>query len=1375
MEIPAANASGIEILNASNWSTWKEDIRVLLMDKGIWSFIEKTEPPIDTENSTRKDLQSYNVRRDRAYSTIYLTIEPTYRSLISDVKDGAEAFQILKNYFEPQSRARAIHLLDEFFDHRFMPDDDIAMFANRIKETVKKLKDCGHPVEEFYQTYQLIRYLPSEFQNIVQNIYRYPDKDFKFNVVLNELILEQSRIKQVKCDLDKVENDVFAHSSSFNFKKLSLNKNVYDCNKSAKIKSKSIIGPCFICKSPNHLMKDCKYRDTVSSTKSNSRKIDKQRKTRNSNAEVYVNQVKKSNKLEWLIDTAASNHFCNNLNLFSNYRPVNNMSMSLAANNSETPISGIGTVMFYVRDNGKKKKVVLNDVMYSPNLRRNLISGAHLERSGLTFKGCNGKIWVYNEKGQKLFYARRINNLYFVRPRYYKSQTENPETHETSNFATELSEDLKHWHNRFCHINTEYILNTCRNNSVKGLPIFKTDKFECTPCVLAKTKRKSFKPICKIRSSKPLELLHMDVCGPMPVSSINGGRYFLTITDDYSRRVTVYIMKQKSEVFECFTRYQKRVERFLNSKIINVRTDNGMEFCHDKFNNFLESQGIHPERTNPYTPEQNGVSERLNLTILDGVKAMLNDSGLEQKFWSEAVLCFAYVWNRICHKNCVKTPFELFCGKKPSVNHLRTFGSTVYVGIPKQLRKKLDMRAKVGIMVGYAMRTRGYRVFIKSENRVIETANVKFDENLKVVEAVLDPKNKKQYVIFDNTKDQDSDSDDENLPLNLTPCEDIAWIRVAVPRKDGSRTDIYYKIEGTNMRLRSPNDVVKYCKSNNINYNGDLFDFSGKNTFSGKISELNSESDIEASNIEIEIPKNYRDCLKVNERTSWLKAMEDEIQMMKSRDVWELVPPQKDKKIIGSRWVYTVKHDENNQIARYKARLVARGFSQFKGESYEEVFSPVVNFSVIRLIFATLLCIFKWSHCQIDIKSAYLYAKLNEVVFMSQPQGFVDKSKPDYVCKLKKAIYGLHQSSRQWFFELDNVLVSLNFKRLQWCNCVYVYNNVVVLLIYVDDIVLFGKTEKDIKSVLKLLEGKFDFKVLGKTKKLLGVEFTEEDGKLYIHQNTYINKVCNLYKRFNFPLSTLPISKGTVFSKLDCPSTDSEYKDMQKLPYRNILGCISYVANRTRPDLSYAVNILSQFQENPGLKHWNALLKLLGYLQYTNDYKLNLSNISNLNINCYCDSDYASNRDDRVSIGGLILLVDSVPVIWRTFKQKCVSLSSMESEFIAITEASKEVMWIKRILEELNELGIENFKVNESLILSDNQAAINYSYSPVENNRTKHIDVRFHFVRNLIYKSFFKIKYVNTKKNFSDIFTKPPSKEGLYKFCIKFFKGLKFE
>lgn len=318
--------------------------------------------------------------------------------------------------------------------------------------------------------------------------------------------------------------------------------------------------------------------------------------------------------------------------------------------------------------------------------------------------------------------------------------------------------------------------------------------------------------------------------------------------------------------------------------------------------------------------------------------------------------------------------------------------------------------------------------------------------------------------------------------------------------------------------------------------------------------------------------------------------MESEIKTMHSRDVWKLVEPPPNIKPVGCRWVYTVKRDENGKIVKFKARLVAQGYTQIRGESYEETFSPVINFSLIRFFFSVLVSLNGWFHTLCDVTGAYLYASLDKEIYMEQPPGFVkgDKNK---ICKLNRAIYGLHQSGREWFYEMHNVLVKIGFVKFSSCNCAYMYKSDAVLVLYVDDFVIFSKSKEVSRNVISKLSAHFDIKVLGNTRKLLGVEFEECRGNILIHQESYIDEICDRYREFKFPISSLPITKGCIYSKLDCPKTMDELNEMSQLPYRNILGCLSFIAGRTRPDISYAVNIYSQFQSNPGVKHWNGLYR----------------------------------------------------------------------------------------------------------------------------------------------------------------------------------------
>lgn len=805
----------IRKLNENNYSTWCEDIRPVLMGHNGWRITNGMETKPD-DKASPKVLKDFLARKDKAFSLIYLSIEEELRPLLSEIEEPAEAWQKLQVHFRPDSRARIVQLTDEFFNCRIEPAESVGLYAARLKKIIKQLSDAGKPIAEWFQSFQLIRRLPAEFQGIVQSIYRWDDEKFKFQGVLEELLAEEARLKltladQAMCGITQKKETY-----------------VKGTNKGNK-KHKNLNSRCFRCGILGHERVNCKVK--ISQRSKNA--VSSQEVNTSFIMETCYSDAEKQDNRAWVIDTAATTHFCGNKDLFSSFKPLKGVSMTVALNDVSCDVEGEGTVDLIFHTKGRIEKIHLLNVLYSPKLRRNLIAGPAIDKGGGSFTCKNGSITVYHKDGRELFKANRRNDLYYCNPVYKQKQNKKPES-----LIVSEENSLQLWHRRFCHINPGYIFKTSKNESVRGMPKLSTNKVECESCRIAKTRRKSFKRIRNIGTTKPLELIHMDVCGPLPARTPAGHRYFLSIIDDFSKKVVVFPMKQKNEALNFFLGFQKRAERFTGEKIIRVRTDNGLEFIHKEFEKFFEEQGIRHERTNFYTPEQNGVAERFNYTAIDAVKTMLHDSGLSKGFWNEALLCFTYTFNRVCRGNQNKTPFELYSGRRPSVKHLRVFGSKAYVGMPRQLRSKFDMRTKKGILVGYAMKTKGYRIWLPDEHKIIETINVTFVECEERSGAMLDP----GWHEYQRTVDEvsESESDEEGEPevsseSTPEPKTEMVWKREAVPRKDGSRTDIFYRVEGEKVRLRSSKDAEKYCEARGIKFKPEVFNFSGKNKYSGEV------------------------------------------------------------------------------------------------------------------------------------------------------------------------------------------------------------------------------------------------------------------------------------------------------------------------------------------------------------------------------------------------------------------------------------------------------------------------------------------------------------------------------------------------------------
>ena len=391
-----------------------------------------------------------------------------------------------------------------------------------------------------------------------------------------------------------------------------------------------------------------------------------------------------------------------------------------------------------------------------------------------------------------------------------------------------------------------------------------------------------------------------------------------------------------------------------------------------------------------------------------------------------------------------------------------------------------------------------------------------------------------------------------------------------------------------------------------------------------------------------------------------------------------------------------------------------------------------------------------WYHCQIDVKAAYLYGSLKETVYLEQPKGFVQKGSENKVCLLNKAIYGLHQSGREWNSELDQILTEIGFKKLNWSNCVYHKDFNVVLVVYVDDCVIFGKTKTLLDNVIYSISQKLEITILGKIKYLLGVNFETIGNQVYVHQKTYIERLMLKFSKLPKSVVKLPFKVASILP-LKINEREIEENDlMRQFPYRSMIGCLSFLANRSRPDISLAVNIMSQFNNGYSFQHWKYVVDIMNYVFLTKDYMINISDVKNFDLIAYSDADWGSSHTNRHSSSGYLIYFGGIPISWKSSKQKCIALSSMESEFISLTECVKETLWYSRVLNEL--YLCDRIK---PCIFCDNQSAIFFLNNNQENVRTKHIDIKYQFIRKLFNDNLFEIKYISSKKNYSDFLTKP--------------------
>ena len=473
--------------------------------------------------------------------------------------------------------------------------------------------------------------------------------------------------------------------------------------------------------------------------------------------------------------------------------------------------------------------------------------------------------------------------------------------------------------------------------------------------------------------------------------------------------------------------------------------------------------------------------------------------------------------------------------------------------------------------------------------------------------------------------------------------------------------------------------------------------------------------------------------------------MLDEFLALLKNHTWTLCELPPGKNLIGCTWIFRVKRLSDGAIARYKARLVAQGFSQQAGFDYFETFSPVVKPNTIRIILS-LATSASWTITHLDVNNAFLHGDLKEEIYMKQPPGF-EQGSPNLVCKLNKSLYGLKQASRAWFFTVHTVLVSLGFSQSKAdASLFYRSQNgkVVYLLIYVDDILITGNSSSCVKDVIDQLSSHFSLKNLGEVKNFLGIEVTKTEQGIHLNQTTYIKELLAKLKMQDAKGIPTPMLSSPQLSKsVGNPTPDGKL-------YRSTVGALQY-ATISRPDISYSVNKVSQYMASPLDTHWKAVKRILRYLAGTIDYGLHVRSSDNF-ISAFCDSDWASDLDDRKSVTGYCTFIGSNLVSWSSKKQSVISRSSTEAEYRSLAHVASEVTWIMSLLSEINML-----PPKPPTIWVDNLSAISLASNPVLHARTKHIELDVHFVRDKVLAKQLDLRHVPSVDQVADILTKPLS------------------
>ncbi|KAK0589611.1 hypothetical protein LWI29_016288 [Acer saccharum] len=476
--------------------------------------------------------------------------------------------------------------------------------------------------------------------------------------------------------------------------------------------------------------------------------------------------------------------------------------------------------------------------------------------------------------------------------------------------------------------------------------------------------------------------------------------------------------------------------------------------------------------------------------------------------------------------------------------------------------------------------------------------------------------------------------------------------------------------------------------------------------------------------------------------------MHSKLEALRANDTWSLTTLPAGKLPIGCRWVYKVKHRSDGSVERYKARLVAKGFTQLEGVDYQETFSPTAKIISVRCLLA-LAAAHGWSLHQMDVNNAFLHGDLAKEIYMSPPPGLRRQREENMVCLLHKSLYGLKQASRQWFTKFSEAICSAGYEQSRADYSLFTRKrgkSFTALLIYVDDILITGNDPISIAETKKFLHSNFHLKDLGSLKYFLGIEISASKNGIFFSQRKYALEIIK---------DAGPLGAAPVDTPMERGLKLSDKGDLLREPgqYRRLVGRLIYLTV-SRPDITYAVHVLSRFMHQPRKFHMEAALRVVRYLKGAPGQGLFFSSNSDCKLRAYCDSDWAGCPLTRRSTTGYCVFLGPSLISWRSKRQKTVSLSSAEAEYRAMTGACCELTWLRYLL---RDLGLS--QQESALLYCDNKAALHIAANPVFHERTRHIEMDCHYIKDKIQDGSVVTRHVGSAHQLADVLTKPLGKE----------------
>lgn len=710
----ATGLARIEILSKDNFDTWKMQMEALLIKNDAWDFVcgKRPKPEIVVgDEASEAAANAWTIGDNKAKSDIILSINPSELKQIKGCVTSREVWQKLESIYQSRGPARKATLLKQLILHRMQDGDDVRHHVRKFFDAVDKLSEMEVDINADLLAILLLYSLPVSFSNFrcaIESRDTLPTPE-----TLRIKIIEESDARTNDTQ-GAIQNAMAAKGRS------NVNK-----NKQQKSGSRARGDFKFRCR---HKAVDCQKGGNFRSFAKASEDAVLCARENFTNTEVASqSETAKSNDI-WCLDSGSTSHLCKERDKFVEITDSRSGKLDLATNAS-SDIVARGRASFTADVRGSKKHVTLKGALHVPDLRNNLLSVAKITDNNCEVVFKKNCATIVGQDGSIKLLAKRVGDLYLVREEGRQSRCL---ASRDAKYSTNSPSALEVWHRRLGHLNVKDLTMGGRTGAMRGLSLGDCNgDLKCDICCRGKMTRTPF-PKQSERKSELLDLVHSDLCGPMRVQSAGGARYIITFIDDKSRWCEVRFLKQKSEASNAFRDFKAMVENQKERKIKCLQSDNGTEYLNKESEEYLKRHGILRRLTIPYNPEQNGVAERKNRTLLEMARCLLIQSNLPSCFWAEAILAANYIRNR-CPSRTLggRTPFELWTGSPPDVSNLREFGSKVFFLDRTPGKGKFDERTKEGVLLGCSERSKGYRVWNPKEKKIEITRDIKFSEGLK--------------------------------------------------------------------------------------------------------------------------------------------------------------------------------------------------------------------------------------------------------------------------------------------------------------------------------------------------------------------------------------------------------------------------------------------------------------------------------------------------------------------------------------------------------------------------------------------------------------------------------------------------------------------